>query len=414
MAPVRVTEWRKLPLSLTELCIDTTLRCGQSFRWRKINDEWCCTLHGRIISLKQDPTHLHYRSIWPAAAQRPTSAPIVKTETPEDDTEELLKHYLSLKLDLTSLYEQWSEADANFRKRAPKFGGVRMLSQDAWEALISFICSSNNNISRISQMVHKLCLHYGPLIGHINEQPFHDFPTPEALTDKQVESHLRELGFGYRAKYIAETARVVSTEKPKGWLAGLANPAHPNFRAASEAEDEKMLPPPTTYKEAHEALLALAGVGPKVADCVCLMGLGWGEAVPVDTHVWQIAQRDYKFGKSRTKTFSKVMYDAVGDHFRQLWGEYAGWAHSVLFTADLKTFEGRVAKKEEDDEALVVKGEAGEDAIVEVKREVVEDEASPPLTGKKRKTVQTKVKIEVEEAGDAHPKRRRTRSQKAV
>ncbi|RBQ85405.1 hypothetical protein VDGD_04265 [Verticillium dahliae] len=175
-----------------------------------------------------------------------------------------------------------------------------------------------------------------------------------------------------------------------------------------------MLPPPTTYKEAHEALLALAGVGPKVADCVCLMGLGWGEAVPVDTHVWQIAQRDYKFGKSRTKTFSKVMYDAVGDHFRQLWGEYAGWAHSVLFTADLKTFEGRVAKKEEDDEALVVKGEAGEDAIVEVKREVVEDEASPPLTGKKRKTVQTKVKIEVEEAGDAHPKRRRTRSQKAV
>ncbi|KAM0529909.1 hypothetical protein ACHAPS_000545 [Verticillium nonalfalfae] len=412
MAPVRVTEWRKLPLSLTELCIDTTLRCGQSFRWRKINDEWCCTLHGRIISLKQDPTHLHYRSIWPAAAQRPQTAPTVKTESPEDDTEELLKHYLSLKLDLTSLYEQWSEADANFRKRAPKFGGVRMLSQDAWEALISFICSSNNNISRISHMVHKLCLHYGPLIGHINEEPFHDFPTPDALTGKQVESHLRELGFGYRAKYIAETARVVSSEKPKGWLASLANPANPNFRAASEAEDEKILSPPT-YKEAHEALLALAGVGPKVADCVCLMGLGWGEAVPVDTHVWQIAQRDYKFGKSRTKTFSKAMYDAVGDHFRQLWGEYAGWAHSVLFTADLKTFEGRVAKKEEE-EVLAVKGEAGKDAIVKIKQEVVEDEASPPLMGKKRKTVQTKVKIEVEKAADAQPKRRRTRSQKAL
>ncbi|KAM0509204.1 8-oxoguanine glycosylase ogg1 [Verticillium nonalfalfae] len=260
--------------------------------------------------------------------------------------------------------------------------------------------------------VHKLCLHYGPLIGHINEEPFHDFPTPDALTGKQVESHLRELGFGYRAKYIAETARVVSSEKPKGWLASLANPANPNFRAASEAEDEKILSPPT-YKEAHEALLALAGVGPKVADCVCLMGLGWGEAVPVDTHVWQIAQRDYKFGKSRTKTFSKAMYDAVGDHFRQLWGEYAGWAHSVLFTADLKTFEGRVAKKEEE-EVLAVKGEAGKDAIVKIKQEVVEDEASPPLMGKKRKTVQTKVKIEVEKAADAQPKRRRTRSQKAL
>lgn len=75
------------------------------------------------------------------------------------------------------------------------------------------------------------------------------------------------------------------------------------------------------------------------------MGLGWGEAVPVDTHVWQIAQRDYKFGKGKHKSLTKATYDAVGDHFRQLWGKEAGWAHSVLFAADLKTFSERLTTK---------------------------------------------------------------------
>lgn len=72
---------------------------------------------------------------------------------PIDDTEELLKKYFTLNLNLSALYKQWSAADANFKKKAPAFTGVRILSQDAWEALICFICSSNNNIARISQMV---------------------------------------------------------------------------------------------------------------------------------------------------------------------------------------------------------------------------------------------------------------------
>lgn len=70
-----------------------------------------------------------------------------------DDTEALLRHYLSLRVDLENLYTKWSRLDANFRKHAPGFTGIRILNQDAWETLVSFICSSNNNISRISQMV---------------------------------------------------------------------------------------------------------------------------------------------------------------------------------------------------------------------------------------------------------------------
>ncbi|KAG5950842.1 hypothetical protein E4U53_004317 [Claviceps sorghi] len=359
MSLKRLSEWRKFPISRSELCIDTTLRCGQSFRWRKISDEWVCTLQGRILSLKQGAAHLHYRVTWPESRDKLATAPSpthVQGDN-EDGTEELLRRYFSLSLNLSALYDQWSEADANFKKKAPEFTGVRILSQDAWEALICFICSSNNNISRISQMVHKLCNHYGPLIGYIGDEPMHDFPTPEALTGRNVESHLRELGFGYRAKYIANTARVVALEKPAYWLESHRNPRHPgpNMSRANPAPITNDL----TYKAAHEALLSLTGVGPKVADCVCLMGLGWGESVPVDTHVWQIAQRDYKFGKTKTKTFNKAMYDAIGDHFRQIWGDYAGWAHSVLFTADLREFSDRKARIR-DVELIKVKSEPEE------------------------------------------------------
>ncbi|KAL2757437.1 hypothetical protein ACRALDRAFT_1091744 [Sodiomyces alcalophilus JCM 7366] len=421
MAATKVSAWSRLPVSLTELCIDTTLRCGQSFRWRKLNDEWSCVLHGRVVSLKQDSTHLHYRVTWPATGNRfPSLASSVKSpvgdeNVPKDDTEDLLRHYLSLKLDLVSLYERWSAADPNFRKRAPKFEGIRILSQDAWEALIAFICSSNNNISRISQMVLKLCQHYGPFIGHVSGEPFHDFPMPEALCGNEVEAHLRELGFGYRAKYIVQTARIIAHQKPKGWLDSLTNPENPNFRRAPEAGNL----PPATYKEAHEKLLELTGVGPKVADCVCLMGLGWGEAVPVDTHVWQIAQRDYKFGKAKVKTLNKAMYDAVGDHFRELWGAHAGWAHSVLFTANLRAFSDRsngnkTTKQITKEEGVItVKNEEEEGREVTERTLILSDETVSNGAKRRRNAVQTDVKVEVavgvDEAVENSPKRRRTR-----
>ncbi|KAI2640592.1 DNA glycosylase [Hypomontagnella submonticulosa] len=403
MSPIRASDWRKLPLSLTDLCIETTLRCGQSFRWHKIDDEWNCVLYGRLLSLKQDKTHLHYKvvssSTTPSMLRPPLSLKSEpKSSDNDDDTEALLRHYFSLKHDLTALYDQWSESDPNFRRKAPKFTGIRILSQDPWEALIGFICSSNNNISRISQMVHKLCIHYGPLVGHIGGEAFHDFPTPQALSGKKVEAHLRELGFGYRAKYIAETARIVCEERAEGWLESLINPENPGWTITNTANVTEQ----PTYRHAHEQLLLLSGVGPKVADCVCLMGLGWGEAVPVDTHVWQIAQRDYKFGKVKTKTFSKAMYDSVGDHFRKIWGQQAGWAQSVLFTANLKSFSEQAS---------------GNAKIVDVKVEVKEvkhdtaatDEPVGRLRKRRQVTIAETVEVETHtstKTGQASKKRR--------
>ncbi|KAH6854629.1 DNA glycosylase [Chaetomium sp. MPI-CAGE-AT-0009] len=419
----KAADWRKLPLSLTELCIETTLRCGQSFRWRKINEEWHCVLRGRLISLKQDSSHLHYRVSWPKTTNNPLTPPASVlsgspsppvgngNNTEADDTASLLHSYFALSVSVASLYKQWAASDANFARRAPAFTGIRILNQDAWEALVAFICSSNNNISRISQMVQNLCIHYGPYVGTIEGEPFHDFPGPEALSGDQVEAHLRQLGFGYRARYIAETARIISSEKPAEWLLQLRNPACPAAGEAttttttttiklepddtpkdaikpkrtSNANPTAAAPPtapapPTeqqqqpTYRAAHEALLSLPGVGPKVSDCVCLMGLGWWEAVPVDTHVWQIAQRDYSFGKGGGKTFTKATHDAVGAHFRGLWGAHAGWAQSVLFTANLKAFAGQ-AQAQARAGGGGEKGKKGKKRVVD---EVV-DEASSGL-----------------------------------
>ncbi|EYE98639.1 8-oxoguanine glycosylase OGG1 [Aspergillus ruber CBS 135680] len=357
------SEWRKLPVSLSELCINTTLRCGQSFRWHNVpdSDEWRCVLHGKLLSLKQDSTCLYYRTYRPSKSD--------STDNDDTTTLNLIKHYFNLTANLTDFYAQWSSQDPNFKKKAPQFTGIRILRQDAWEALISFICSSNNNISRISQMVEKLCLHYGPFIGTIDDRAYHDFPTPDALTGTEVEGRLRGLGFGYRAKYIYQTALIVAKEREKGWLNGLCNPESPAFGVKPGFGGEMKPEGRDGYREAHEKLLELQGVGPKVADCVSLMGLGWGESVPVDTHVWQIAQRDYKFGKGAHKTLNKTTYDAVGNHFRKIWGKEAGWAHSVLFTADLRTFSDRLAssKKSKVEVDVKVKEEKTDDMKVETK-----------------------------------------------
>ena len=128
-------------------------------RWRKVNDTWLCALHGRVLSLRQDSTHLHYRASYPDNSLDTLIPPSSVSNSTgstipgDDDTEALVQHYLNLSPDLTELYEQWSGVDTNFKKKAPKFAGIRILKQDAWEALMGFICSSNNNIIRISQMV---------------------------------------------------------------------------------------------------------------------------------------------------------------------------------------------------------------------------------------------------------------------
>lgn len=111
MSAMLFSEWRKLPVSLTELCLDTTLRCGQSFRWKQFGEggEWRCSMGGRVLSLKQDSTYLHYRAIWPSHKHVLQKTELRKEqcllEEHEDDTESLIKNYFNLGPRLSTLYE---------------------------------------------------------------------------------------------------------------------------------------------------------------------------------------------------------------------------------------------------------------------------------------------------------------------
>ncbi|KAI9449902.1 DNA glycosylase [Lactarius psammicola] len=356
-----------LPLPLAQLSLAAVLKCGQSFRWSIYplnaalpsdpSHEYRLCLHDRIVCLRQSPDTLFYRSVFPD-----TSVPPEVVSTRNAETLLWLKDYFQLDVDLVKLYCEWAERDPVFAKLRTRFEGIRMLRQDPWENLISFICSSNNNITRITKMVKSLCTQYSPPLLSIpppkptiatglltpsdsNEscpssalatpepelESFHPFPPPSRLSTPDVATTLRSLGFGYRADFIQKTAKMLveahgkcepsdkGKEGPEKWLNTL--------RSMSTAD-------------AREELLKLMGVGRKVADCILLMSLDKAEVIPVDTHVHQIAIKHYGFrGVSGTKqAMSPKLYEAISEKFHGVWGDHAGWAHSVLFTADLKAF----------------------------------------------------------------------------
>nr|CAD7265381.1 unnamed protein product [Timema shepardi] len=338
--------WRKLPCLKSDLQLLFTLTGGQCFRWKKTGkNEWTGVFSSRIWILSQDDTHLLYKVIL-----RETTDPVAspkqrrkgnarkhlvsnRLENEEKDypsekkphtvqgkcdsnsnlndyvdDEELLKTYLRLDEPLQDLYELWSKKDLHFKQAAVKFQGLRILAQDPTENLFSFICSSNNNISRISSMVEKLCTLYGTKIATVDNVTYFDFPHVSALTDPSVEQSLREAGFGYRAKFIHKSACQIIKEGGVTWLQKL-----------------QTLP----YEEAKTELMKLPGIGAKVADCICLMSLGHLDAIPVDTHIYQVASQRYLPHLKNYKSVTNKVYNEIGEYFRDLYEKYAGWAHTV-------------------------------------------------------------------------------------
>ncbi|KAL1790595.1 N-glycosylase/DNA lyase isoform X1 [Sigmodon hispidus] len=302
--------WSSIPLSRSELSLDLVLASGQSFRWREQSPaHWTGVLADQVWTLTQTEEHL-YCTVYREDESR------VGRPTPEDL--EALHNYFQLDVSLAQLYSHWASVDSNFQKVAQKFQGVRLLRQDPTECLFSFICSSNNNIARITGIVERLCQAFGPRLTQLDDVTYHSFPSLQTLAGPEVEAHLRKLGLGYRARYVYASAKAILEEH--GGLAWLQQ-----LRTAP-------------YEEAHKALCTLPGVGTKVADCICLMALDKPQAVPVDVHVWQIAQRDYGWhpNTSQAKSPSPVANKELGNFFRNLWGPYAGWAQAVLFSADLR------------------------------------------------------------------------------
>lgn len=187
-------------------------------------------------------------------------------------------------------------------------------------------------------MVEKLCSLFGRKICSIEDKDYYDFPTIEVLKEKTVESILKREKFGYRAAYIVNAAKRLSVLGGKDWLLNL------------QREN-------VSYSAAREQLMTLPGIGPKVADCICLMSLGHLDAIPVDTHIFQVAQTNYLPHLKKQKTVTPKIHTEVSNYLGELWGPLAGWAQAIVFSTKInikpKSIGKQKRKNNVDNENLV-------------------------------------------------------------
>lgn len=190
----------------------------------------------------------------------------------EEEFESFWKEYFDLDCNYASWIAQINPRDS-YLKNAAEFGsGIRILRQDLWEVIVSFLISQQNNIVRIRRCINNICERYGEERINGRGEIYYEFPKPESLAGLP-EDALMECNLGYRSKYVVRTAKSIVN---------------------GEIDLEAVYKMP--YKEARQELLKLFGVGEKVADCICLFALHHLQAFPVDTHINQALQKHYKRG----------------------------------------------------------------------------------------------------------------------
>lgn len=190
----------------------------------------------------------------------------------EEEFQSVWKAYFDLDRDYEDIKRRIDPADG-YLSRAAEFGwGIRILKQDLWEMVITFILSQQNHIPRIRRCVRLLCERYGERMESAGGETYFSFPSVQALAGANLED-LLACNLGYRGKYILKTAQMVE----EGKLA---------------LQNLPMMP----YEEAKNELMKLCGVGIKVAECVCLFALHHVEAFPIDTHIAQILKAHYPQG----------------------------------------------------------------------------------------------------------------------
>lgn len=222
---------------------------GQCFRWNRIDDStYGIAAFGRYLEVCQ-------------------KGDCITFGCDENEFEAVWKEYFDLDNDYEGIIAGVDSEDAFLKSATEYASGMRILKQELWEMIISFLISQNNNIPRIKKSIEKLSLKYGKRIETGGGCHIHAFPSYEELSAAD-KSGLADMGLGYRDEYILEFCR---------------NP----YIAVSEAVSKM------NYDEAMRYLMSFKGIGKKVASCICLFGLHMLDACPIDTWMQKIIDEDY-------------------------------------------------------------------------------------------------------------------------
>lgn len=273
-----------------------TLTSGQAFRWREIEGGWEAVVGGRWVRLVQEPQGI--RATSPKGGENGWG---------------WLAEYLQVAVDFDEVLRSFPK-DEHLQKAVAASAGLRLLKQEPWECLASFILSSTKRIVQIQQIVELVCERFGePVEVPTGKRPAWSFPSAERL-GKISEGELRCCKMGFRAPYLRGAAEMVfSGEVQLDRLGELG------------------------VEKAREELLRLPGVGRKIADCVLLFAYGFQEAFPVD--VWVLKALRQLYFPKRKPTAKRLL------RFTQTYfGPNAGYAQQYLFHY-MRTRVGREKKR---------------------------------------------------------------------
>ena len=261
--------------------------CGQCFRWNEMADGSYTGTFGRnVLNVKKENKEIRFKGLV------------------DGNIEDICNKYFDLDRDYEKIKKDLSKIDNNMKTSINYGEGIRLLNQDLWETIISFIISANNNIPRIKGIIDRISKTYGEKIVWEGKE-YYTFPTPKQLSKATIED-LRKLGLGFRDVRVYETTKIINAKKV----------------------DLEKLHKEENTQHVREILLTLPGVGPKVADCILLFStLKRLEVFPIDVWVRRVINELYIKNENEEKVNKKELEQLA----KQKYGNLAGIAQQYLF-----------------------------------------------------------------------------------
>ena len=273
--------------------------CGQCFRWNLEKDgSYTGVVGNNVINVKKEYNDITIKGTF------------------NDNIKDVCNRYFDLNTDYLKIKNELSKIDDNLKTSVNYGEGIRILKQDVWETIISFIISANNNIPRIKEIIERLSQKYGKELSW-NGNKYYTFPTIEELSKASVKE-LRELGLGFRDVRVFETTRIIANKIV-------------DIEELEEMEDVEKL---------RIQLLRLPGVVPKVADCIMLFSMKKFEVFPIDVWVKRVMKELYNEQIEKVKINDKNHFrypknskenQKILEFANQKFGKIAGLAQQYLF-----------------------------------------------------------------------------------